>query len=247
VTADDGLSGRTAVVTGAGSGIGRACAEQLAAAGTHVVVADVDPASALSVVEGIRANGSADALVVDVTSWEDCARYLPAVGPIDILVNCAAVWTIGPFAESDPESWRRDVDVTLMGTLNVTRAVLPGMLERRRGVIVNVGSEAGRLGEAQQVVYSAAKAGVIGLTRALALEVGAANVRVNCVTPGLTRTPASSSFIEAAGEERLRRRYPLGRIGEPDDVAATVVFLASARSGWVTGQVLAVNGGYATG
>jgi NAD(P)-dependent dehydrogenase (short-subunit alcohol dehydrogenase family) len=245
---DSGLAGRTAVVTGGGSGIGRACAEMLAAEGARVVVADRDKAAATDVVDALVVGGaSAEALVLDVAQWTECAAALTGIGDVDVLVNCAATWTVGPFVQSDPAGWRPDLDVTLLGTLHATRAVLPGMIERRRGSIVNVGSEAGRIGEPYQVVYAAAKAGVIGMTKALALEVGAAGVRVNCVTPGLTRTPGSAEFIASAGEDRLSRRYPLGRIGEPEDVAAAVVFLSSERSGWVTGQVLAVNGGYATG
>jgi NAD(P)-dependent dehydrogenase (short-subunit alcohol dehydrogenase family) len=136
--------------------------------------------------------------------------------------------------------------VTLVGTLNVTRAFLPAMLERGSGSVVNISSDAGRVGQSRQVLYSAAKSAIIGATRSLAVEVGRYGIRVNCVAPGLTRTPASQPFIDTVGLEKLTRHYPLGRLGEPDDVADAVLFFASDMSRWVTGQVLSVNGGFTT-
>ena len=240
------LSGRTALVTGAASGIGRSCALLLASAGAHVVTADLDDGGAKNVIEEISASGGrAESIHLDVTEWTDCIEAASS-RVVDILVNCAATWTIGPFIDTDPTLWRRDLEVTLSGTLNVTRAFLPAMVAQSRGSVVNISSEAGRIGEPNQVVYSAAKAGVIGFTRALAREVGRSGIRVNCVAPGLTRTKGAASFINAIGDEKLARQYPLGRIGEPEDIAEAVLFLVSDQSIWITGQVLPVSGGYTT-
>jgi NAD(P)-dependent dehydrogenase (short-subunit alcohol dehydrogenase family) len=242
------LGGRTAFVTGAGSGIGRACAEALVACGASVVVADRDVVAAAETVAAISASGgSARAVELDVTDWEQCQAVAEqSAGDVEILVNCAATWKVGRFLDTDPTAWERDLSVTLGGTLNVTRAVLPGMVTRAKGSVVNISSDAGRVGQRGQVTYSAAKAGVIGLTKSLALEVGQFGVRVNCVAPGLTRTPGSVAFIDAFGVDKLRAQYPLGRLGEPSDIADAVLFFASDLSSWVTGQVLSVSGGYTT-
>ncbi len=244
------LGGRPAFVTGGGSGIGRAVAELLAAAGARVTVADLDAEAAESVAAGIVARGGGAAAVeLDVTSSASCGRAAAAVhdalGPVRILVNCAGVWTIGPFGELPSEHWRRDVEVDLLGTLAVTHALLQQM-RHAGGSIVNMSSAAGRVGERGLVAYSAAKAGVIGFTKALAKEVGRDGIRVNCIAPGMTRTPATASQVERLDEATVARLYPLRRLGEPDDIANAVLFLASDLSAWVTGQVLSVDGGYST-
>ena len=245
------LSGRRAVVTGAGSGIGRAVAERLAEAGAAVGVADLRKEAAEDTAGGIEdLGGRAVPLPVDVTSWEEClrvaARAEEELGAIDVLVNGAAVWTVAKFLELEPEDWAKDVAVGLEGALRVTRAFLPAMVERQRGSIVNISSDAGRVGEPGLVVYSAVKAGVVGFTKALAKEVGRFGIRVNCIAPGTTRTPGAEGLIEMWGEEKIAKAYPLGRIGEPIDIANAVLFLASGLSDWVTGQVLSVSGGYST-
>jgi NAD(P)-dependent dehydrogenase (short-subunit alcohol dehydrogenase family) len=242
------LDGRAALVTGAGSGIGRACAEALAACGASLVVADRDVEAAGATVEGIlTSGGSARAVQLDVTDWEQCQAIAEqCAGDVEILVNCAATWKVERFLDTDPIAWERDLAVTLGGTLAVTRAMLPGMVSREKGSIVSISSDAGRVGQRSQVLYSAAKAGVIGFTKSLALEVGRFGVRVNCVAPGLTRTAGSAAFIDAFGADRLRAQYPLGRIGEPSDIADAVLYFASDLSSWVTGQVLSVSGGYTT-
>ena len=245
------LSERRAVVTGAGSGIGRAVAERLAEAGAAVGVADLRKEAAEATIERIEAlGGRAVSLPVDVTSWEECrgaaAQAEEELGPIDILVNGAAVWTVAKFLDLEPEDWAKDLAVGLAGTLHATRAFLPAMVERQRGSIVSISSDAGRVGEPNLVVYSAAKAGVVGFTKALAKEVGRFGIRVNCVAPGTTHTPGAEGLIEMWGEEKMARAYPLGRIGEPIDIANAVLFLASDLSDWVTGQVLSVSGGYST-
>jgi 2-hydroxycyclohexanecarboxyl-CoA dehydrogenase len=248
VTGSLDLGGQCALVTGAGSGIGRACADTLAAHGAHVLVADLVVERAAETVDAIvGTGGTAEAVRLDVSDWLACRAVAESASqPIDIVVNAAATWTMGPFLDMDPETWRRDFDVTLFGTLNVTRALLPAMVARRSGTVINISSDAGRSGEPGQVVYAAAKAGVIGMTKSLAAEIGRDGVRVNCIAPGLTRTPGSASFIESVGAEKLGRRYPLGRIGEPTDIADAVLFLASDLSSWITGQVVSVNGGYLT-
>ena len=242
------LSGRRALVTGAGSGIGRGCAEVLASAGASVVVADVREDMADEVAREIVDDGRvATAVGLDVTSWDDArqvANDQEQEGGLHILVNCAATWTIAPFVQMEPPNWERDVAVTLGGTLTTTRALLPVIIAAGGGSIINIGSDAGRVGERNQAAYGAAKAGVIGFTKGLAMEHGRDGVRVNCVAPGLTRTPSSEAFLEQMRPEDIRRAYPLGRVGRPDDIANAVLFLASDLSDWVTGQVLSVSGGY---
>lgn len=242
------LGGKRALVTGAGSGIGRACATRLAQAGAEVVVADVRPEAAAGVAAQIVAEaGHASAVGLDVTDWPQAVAVAAAqeeAGGLDVLVNCAATWKIGRFVEMEPDEWARDLAVTLGGTLTTTRALLPVMVASGGGAIINISSDSGRVGERNQAVYGAAKAGVIGFTKALAREVGRDGVRVNSVAPGLTRTPASESFVASMDADAVRRAYPLGRIGEPVDIADAVLFLASDLSSWVTGQVLSVSGGY---
>jgi NAD(P)-dependent dehydrogenase (short-subunit alcohol dehydrogenase family) len=240
------LSGRTALITGAGSGIGSACADLVAEAGAHVVAADLNEGAAAATAARIVAGGGlASHERLDVSSWPQCEDLAGRLS-VDILINCAATWTLGPFVESDPATWDGDLAVTLTGQMHLARAVVPTMIDRGGGVIINISSDAGRIGEPGQVAYSAAKAGVVGFTKALAREVGRYGIRVNCVAPGLTRTPAAASYIAAMSEKDIRRKYPLGRIGEPIDVANLVVFLASDRSGWITGQVVSISGGYTT-
>ncbi|MCB1462864.1 MAG: SDR family oxidoreductase [Nitratireductor sp.] len=244
------LSGKRALVTGAGSGIGRGCAETLAAAGASVIIADMQEEAAREVASAIEKDGGkATALRLDVTDWDDARRAAEAqeqAGGLHILVNCAATWKIGPFIETDNAEIMSGLGVTLVGTLVPSRALLPVIIASGGGTIVNISSDAGRIGERSQVVYSAAKAGVIGFTKALAKEVGRNGVRVNCIAPGLTRTPSSEAFLEQMRVEDIRRAYPLGRVGEPGDIANAVLYMASELSGWVTGQILSVSGGYST-
>lgn len=242
------LAGRRALVTGGGSGIGRGCAELLAGAGASVVVADMNESAANDTASNIvQGGGDATAVRLNVTDWDDACAVADgqgSAGGLHILVNCAATWSIGPFAKMTPAEWASDIAVTLSGTLTTTRALLPVITASGGGSIVNIGSDAGRVGERNQAVYSAAKAGVIGFTKALALEHGRDSIRVNCVCPGLTRTPATAAYLERMQPEDIRRAYPLGRVGEPLDIAKAVLFLASDLSDWVTGQVLSVSGGY---
>jgi NAD(P)-dependent dehydrogenase (short-subunit alcohol dehydrogenase family) len=241
------LEGQVAFVTGASRGIGRAVAERLASEGASIVLNDhPDAADALEeVAAAIGGNGTAAELAVaDVSDAEAVqaavARALDRFGAIDIAVNNAGVAATGPIDEIAEADWDRTLDVNLKGQWLIMRAVVPGMRERRRGSIVNIASELGLAGEANLSPYVAAKAGVIGLTKALAKELAPHGVRVNCVAPG----PTDTVFLP---EWERTRDYvaaiPLARLGDPADIAAAVWFLASPASSWTTGQVLSPNGG----
>jgi NAD(P)-dependent dehydrogenase (short-subunit alcohol dehydrogenase family) len=243
------LSPQVAVVTGSGSGIGEAIARLLAQAGAAVAIADLSLDSAARVADDINASGGkALAVQVDIADMASVEAAIKTVnaelGSVSILVNNAATWVIKTFADTTPAEANRVIDVTLLGTMNVMRAALPD-ITANGGSIVSIISDGARIGERFMSVYSAAKAGLIGLTKSVAREVGSSGVRVNGVAPGTTATPGSAGFIEAAGgREKMARAYPLGRIGEPDDIAGAVLFLVSPWSSWMTGQVLSVSGGF---
>jgi 2-hydroxycyclohexanecarboxyl-CoA dehydrogenase len=255
-----GLSGKRALITGAGSGIGRSIALALAAEGAVVAVNDVNEAGIAQTVDTIRAaGGEASACPFDITDLalvQSRVDALAAGGAIDILVNNAAL-LVGhaPFMETAPESWRREIDVILFGTLNCTRAVLTGMIAAGGGRVVNVISDAARVGQEREVAYSAAKGGVATFTKSIAREVGPAGITVNAVSPAATNSPMRQHALKeieakigaerlAEREQKVKRAYPMRRIGEPEDVAAAVVFLCSSAARHVTGQILSVNGGY---
>lgn len=248
-SAQPSLAGRTALVTGAASGIGRECASVLAGAGANVAIADLDLEGASRAADEIGGDTTLAAVELDVTDPGSCAmaveKAAEELGPIGVLVNCAGVWSIGSFRRSSEAEWRRDIDVNLLGTMRVIHAAMP-QLSEQRGAIVNIGSDAGRIGEPGLAAYSAAKGGVIAFTKALARELGAVGVRANCVAPSMVRTPANTEAADKMSDESIASIYPLGRIGEPLDIAAAVLFLASQMSGWITGQVVSVNGGYTT-
>jgi NAD(P)-dependent dehydrogenase (short-subunit alcohol dehydrogenase family) len=179
------------------------------------------------------------------------------LGRIDVLVNNAALLIDhGLFLDSDPDACHKEIQVILYGTMHCARAVLPGMIGRGYGKMINIVTDAARVGQERQVNYSAAKGGVIAFTKSIAKEVGRHNINVNAVSPGATNSPMRMEMLRqlqdsigeqkaAEREERVKRAYALRRLGEPDDVAHTVVFLASAAARHITGQVLSVNGGYA--
>ena len=247
---DLGLAGKVALVTGGARGIGRAIAETLVAEGAVVALNDRDADGAeRSAKELSGAGGRALAVPADVTDPAAVAAMVAeaeeALGPIDVLVNNAGVWVTKPFVETTPADWARDVGVNLYGVIHCTHAVVGGMAERGGGAVVSVTSEAGRVGEARLVTYSAAKAGVVGFTKALAKEVGPAGVRVNCVALATTRTPLAEETFSEEAWGKMAKLYPLRRTGRPDDAARAVAFLASDAAAWVTGQTYGVNGGYA--
>jgi 2-hydroxycyclohexanecarboxyl-CoA dehydrogenase len=241
------LADRVVLVTGAARGIGAGIARAAAGAGAAVVLGDVAEASVRETAAAIgpRALGLrmdvSDARSVRAAVDEAEAR----LGPIDVLVNNAGIDVIGPFLDSDEATWDRLWAVNLKGTLLATRAVLHGMIARERGRIVNLGSDAGRVGSSGEAVYSATKGGVIAFTKTLAREVARHGITVNCVCPGPTDT-ALLEQVRAYDEKlhaSLARAIPLRRLGRPEDVAAAVVFLAGDAAGYVTGQTLSVSGG----
>ena len=244
---------RVVVVTGGGSGLGRHLASRFADEGASVVVADVSATAADEAARGLSsAGGRALGMEADVTVREQVdatvrrvERYL---GPVDVLVNNAARATDRDFLDLDEEQWEGDVSVALKGSFLCSRAVLPGMVERGSGVIVNV-SSVNALGYYGNEAYSAAKAGVLSLTRSLAVRYGPSGVRTNAVVPGTLRTPAweERRRQDPGVLERVAAWYPLGRVGEPEDVAGAVLFLASEEAAWITGAALPVDGGLLAG
>jgi 2-hydroxycyclohexanecarboxyl-CoA dehydrogenase len=243
------LERRTALVTGGASGIGAATATRLAAEGARVAIGDID-------VEGARALAAeldGVAYEMDVTDAASVRAAVQAaseaLGEIDVLVNNAGTDRFSFFVNSDEELWDYVLGVNLRGVLAVTHAVLPAMQERRSGVIVSVASEAGRVGSQGSAVYSAAKAGVIGFTKAIAREAGRYRVRCNAVAPGPIETPLLNSAPEQLGELGTRLKQGMvnatvmRRAGEPDEVAAAIAFLACDDASYITGQTINVSGG----
>lgn len=245
------LQGRTAVVTGGASGIGAATCRRLAAEGARVAVTDLQGDAAAELAAEVDGRG----YELDVRSESSASAALERIeadlGPPDVLVNNAGYDEFGFFARSDPGMWDRVLAVNLRGVLAVTHVVLPGLQERGRGRIVNVASEAGRVGSQGSAVYSAAKAGVIGFTKTVARESARFGVTCNAVAPGPIETPLLMAAPEQLGEigERLVEGMvgstAMRRIGQPHEVAAVVAFLASDDASFVTGETLGVSGGLA--
>ena len=238
-------------MTGGASGIGAATCRRLAAEGARVAVTDVNLEGARSV----AAEVDGAAFELDVRSSDSVRAAVDGaeseLGPIDVLVNNAGYDEWGWFTATDEELWRRVLEVNLVGVLACTHAVLPGMQERRRGRIVNVSSEAGRVGSSGSAVYSAAKGGVLGFTKALAIENGRYGITVNAVAPGPIETPLLMAAPEELGDmgkrivDTMVGATNLRRLGQPDEVAAAIAFLASDDASYVTGQSLGVSGGLA--
>lgn len=256
---DLGLEGRVAVVTGGASNLGRAITLGFAAEGARVVIADVDEEQARKV-EREAPSGTIVAHRTDVTDWDSVSSTVQSVlgsmGRIDVLVNCAG-WTIDRlFIEKPRDEWEKEIAIDTWGFINSVRAVLDHMIERRYGRIVSIASDAGRMGEWREAVYSGTKAGIIAMSKSIAREVGKHGITLNVVCPGLIPgKPETSGKSSIWSEEQLAvftpdvlekaaRSYPLRRLGTPDDVVPAVLMLASDRASYITGQTLSVSGGY---
>jgi NAD(P)-dependent dehydrogenase (short-subunit alcohol dehydrogenase family) len=239
-------------ITGAGAGIGRTTAMEMASRGGLITVSDIDEERAGRVAGEIEdAGGTALGVRTDVTDLDEVGaamkRATETFGRVDILVNNAGWATASWFADSTPEGWDKDIGLCLYGVIHGCHAVLPQMIERGSGRIVNICSDAGRVGEPRLAVYAAAKAGVVGLSKSIAREVARHNVLVNCVCFSCIRTEFFGNLFEADPrvEEKMTKRYPMGRVGEMREAANAVMIMASDYVTFVTGQVLSVNGGYA--
>jgi 2-hydroxycyclohexanecarboxyl-CoA dehydrogenase len=258
------LGGKSVIVTGGGSNIGRAIALAFAREGAHLTIAEIDEGQGKKVGAEAESLGAASATVArtDVTRWDQVVAMVRGVeerrGTVDILVNNVG-WTHDAlFVEKTREEWDREIQLNLWSVINCTRAVLDGMIARKAGAVVSLGSDAGRIGEFREAVYGACKAGIISMSKSLAREVGRHGIRLNVVCPGMTIPQSDEDFGERSMwaaetnrawttpemQARIAKAYPLRRIGRAEDVAAAVVFLASDAATFVTGQTLSVSGGY---
>ena len=247
------FAGKTVVVTGGGGGIGGATCRRFGAEGAKVAVHDRNLDAAEKVAAAIReAGGQAQAFRCDITDRASVdaaiAATEAALGPIDVLVNNAGWDVFKPFTKTTPDDWDKLIAINLTGALHMHHAVLPGMAARKRGRIVNIASDAGRVGSSGEAVYAACKGGLIALSKTLAREHARHGITVNVVCPGPTDTALFADYKEGAGNpdklmEAFTRAIPLGRIGQPDDLPGAIAFFASDDAAFVTGQVLSVSGG----
>jgi 2-hydroxycyclohexanecarboxyl-CoA dehydrogenase len=241
------LDAKVTIVTGAGRGIGRGIVEKLAAEGAKVVVSDVDEESARETAGAI--GGESVGLRADVTSKESVEALVGEImdrfGRVDVLVNNAGWDKVEPFLKSNESDWERVIAINLYGTLHCCKAVLPVMVEQEYGKVVNIGSDAGRVGSSGEAVYSAAKGGIIAFTKTLAREMARYKINVNCICPGPADTPLFAEIGEENPKlkEALQKAIPFRRLALPQDLANAVTFLASDEAGYITGQTLSVSGG----
>jgi len=246
-----GLSGKRVIVTGGGSGIGRAVCERFGEEGAEIAIFDMSEDGAKETVRLItEAGGKAQAFKVDIT---DRAQVDKAVaefevgGPVDVLVNNAGWDVIKPFLDTDPDLWKKVIDINLYGPLNMHHAVLPGMVKNGGGRVVNIASDAGRVGSSGEAVYSACKGGIISFTKTVARELARKGIQLNAVAPGPTDTPLFAQVAEGeAGQkiaEGLKRAIPMKRLAQPTDYPGIICFLSSDDAGFITGQVISVSGG----
>jgi 2-hydroxycyclohexanecarboxyl-CoA dehydrogenase len=248
-----GLQNKTVIVTGGGGGIGGATCRRFGEAGSRVAVFDINLESAAKTAADItQAGGVAQAFRCDITDHEGVkaavAAAEAALGPIGILENNAGWDIFRLFKDTTPADWQKLIAINLTGALNMHHAVLPGMLERRHGRIVNIASDAARVGSSGEAVYAACKAGLVGFSKTIAREHARHGISVNVVCPGATNTALFDDYKKGAGnpeklEEAFRRATPMGRIGEPEDLPGAILFFASDDAAYVTGQVLSVSGG----
>lgn len=247
------LEGKTVMVTGGGGGIGGATCRRFAAEGARVAVLDLSLDAAQKVAAAIHAaGGEALALHCDITNREEVGAALAQteaqLGPVDVLVNNAGWDVFRPFTKTEPAQWERLIAINLTGALHMHHAVLPGMVERKRGRIVNIASDAARVGSSGEAVYAACKGGLVSFSKTIAREHARHGITVNVVCPGPTDTALFADYKEGAGNpekllEAFQRSIPLGRIGQPEDLPGAIVFFASDDASYITGQVLSVSGG----
>lgn len=247
------LEGKTVVVTGGGGGIGGATCRRFAAEGARVAVLDLSLDAALKVADEIHEKGGqALALRCDITNRAEVETALEQVqaqlGPVDVLVNNAGWDVFRPFTKTEPAQWDKLIAINLTGALHMHHAVLPGMVERKRGRIINTASDAARVGSSGEAVYAACKGGLVAFSKTIAREHARHGITVNVVCPGPTDTALFAEYKEGAGNpekllEAFQRSIPLGRIGQPDDLPGAIVFFASDDANYITGQVLSVSGG----
>jgi 2-hydroxycyclohexanecarboxyl-CoA dehydrogenase len=226
-----GLKGKTAIVTGGAAGIGAAVVQRFKDEGVKTIILDLNSNPA-----------------VDITDYAAVKKAVDHAGPVDILINNAGWDMFKPFLKTDPAFWQKVISINLVGAMNLLHCVLPGMVERGRGKVVTVASDAGRVGSSGEAPYSACKGGLIALTKTLAREMASKNIQLNVVCPGLTETNMLEQFMQGAGNpEKLREAYrraiPMGRLGKPEDLPGAIVFFASDDADFITGQVLSVSGG----
>lgn len=243
----------TVLVTGGGGGIGSALCHRFAAEGARVAVLDRAHDAAAKVADKIgAAAGKAMAVACDITDRAAVdaavAEVAEQFGPVDVLVNNAGWDLFVPFLDTVPDDWARLIDINLVGALNMHHAILPSMVERGSGRVVNISSDAARVGSSGEAVYAACKAGLIAFSKTLAREHSRHGITLNVVCPGPTDTALLATVTDTAANpeklrEAFRRAIPLGRLGEPDDLAGAVLFFASSDASFVTGQVLSVSGG----
>lgn len=248
-----GLAGKVALVTGAGGGIGAAICARLAEEGCHVALLDRDVQAVRAAGKKVQALGRrASTHVVDITDYQAVTDAVASIeseqGGVDVLINNAGFDRFANFLDTTPQQWEAIIAVNLRGTLNMHHVVLPGMCDRRWGRVVNIASDAGRVGSSMEAVYSACKGGIIAFTKSVARELARTGVRLNAVCPGPTDTPLLAQFLEAGEDgakilKALERAVPMKRIGRPEDLPGIVAFLASDDAEYITGQVISVSGG----
>ncbi len=245
-----GLREWVVIITGGSGGIGSATARRLGEEGAKVAVLDIDgKAAASAAADVVSAGGVAQPFTCDITDYAGVARAAEAaLGPAEVLVNNAGWDVFRPFLKTAPSDWERLIAINLVGALNLHHVVLPGMVARRFGRVVNIASDAAQVGSSGEAVYAACKAGLLGLSKTLAREHSRHGITVNVVCPGPTDTDLYAEYRKGAGnpeklDEAFRRAIPMGRIGNPADLPGAVCFFASDDAAYITGQVLSVSGG----
>ena len=257
-----GLKGKVVIVTGGASNIGRAITLAFAKEGSNVVIAEIDEAlgkKVADVANGMGAGGKCKVIKTDVTKFDEVEAMVKKTkdefGEINVLVNNVGWDILQPFIKTTPEFWERVISLNFRSGLNCLKSVLPHMIEKKGGSIVSISSDAGRIGELRESVYSGCKAGIIALSKSIAREVGASGIRLNCVCPGVTVpkeevskeslwTKEAMAVFTPEAQEKMKRVYALRRLGTAAEVANAVIFLASDAASFITGQTLSVSGGY---